>query len=232
MTISSDSDVEAAEASASLQARVEEQVAQNDDLGNRLEKLHLTVEERTWIEPPPPPQPDPGALNNPDVHKLDSDTQATLDHILENSTVYRRANNRASTTLSSSSTISRSWSILSGLSMAQMSHVGVLNLPLQDTEIERFRLLADLPNNNAVLQNTRAHLTASDSAPGGSNEDTVPSAVVEPELAIPPTPALHIVKPSPKPEFKRIRKELEAASRDPPSMLSFGLVGDDLVRSL
>jgi hypothetical protein len=155
----SNSDIEAADATATLQQQIEEQVAISTELSERLERLQLSIEGQELIEPENPSSIDDDS-SNAQIHP---DYQATLDEILENSTVYKRAMYRSNNAASSSSVVSRSWSIISGISMTQISVLAVLNLPLYDTEIERFRQLTNAPedrNSFSSRKSIGAHSSA------------------------------------------------------------------------
>ncbi|KAF2999221.1 hypothetical protein E8E13_001447 [Curvularia kusanoi] len=143
--VTSNSVIEAADAAATLRLHAEEQAARSTDMCERLERMQLSIESLEITEPGALPlnlletDPDSGIAEQVPVN------QATLDQMLENTIVYRRAVRRTGNLAESDSVISRSWSILSGISMAQISVLAVVNLPLDEIELERFRKLADLP---------------------------------------------------------------------------------------
>lgn len=85
------------------------------------------------------------------IHTAQKNTpvqQTNFDAILHSSRVYSRVQDREVDAISMVPTMrsSRAWSILSGISMAQISLVAVIHLPLSDSELQRFRSLCSLAN--------------------------------------------------------------------------------------
>ncbi|KAK3382735.1 hypothetical protein B0T24DRAFT_21788 [Lasiosphaeria ovina] len=168
--IQCESNVEAFDSAASLQDHIGQQLERDSDLASRLQQLDLPpgAIELDDLTPLGPGSPDGdtvesaevevqvGALGNshppgpppiPPSSNVTADAasmpQANFDDILSESWVYNRNRDRetdaASTILT---TRSRAWSILSGLSLAQISVIAVIKLPLNEMELKRFFLLA------------------------------------------------------------------------------------------
>lgn len=208
---SSNSDIEAADAAAALQAQIEEQVAMSTDISQRLERLQLSIEDQGNVEPGPSDSSDSPS---------DPSYQATLDEILENSTVYKRALHRFSNAASSSSVVSRSWSIISGISMTQISVLAVLNLPLYDNEIERFRQLAAIPDEDPPEYGKI--VPTADARFGLQQPLPATSSLMRPVKNSTRRP----IEESGK-AVRRINRELSALEHDPPEHFTCCQVGDD-----
>lgn len=224
LTASSNSDIEAADAAVALQEKIEEQVAMSTDIAERLDKLQLSIEGQEIVEPETPLL----ANNESSNAQMHPDYQATLDEILENSTVYKRALHRSNNSTSSSSVVSRSWSIISGISMTQISVLAVLNLPLYDNEIERFRQLANVPDDDppnyeninqgvdgtSDLQRTDSQATSVASPSGRRNSASSRNSLAGSGGAI-----------------RRINKELASMKCNPSAQFECGPLGDDMVNA-
>lgn len=77
-------------------------------------------------------------VTDPPVH-------VTFDIVLASTRVYNRVQDREVDAMSSvSTTRSHAWSVLSGVSLAQISLIAVISLPLHESELERFRRLTSL----------------------------------------------------------------------------------------
>lgn len=84
------------------------------------------------------------------VRKSAAGAQSSYDIVLSESRVYRRVQCLEIDALTTASTTgSRSWSVLSGYSLADLSVVSVFHLPLSDEELSNFRALTlpIYPNN-------------------------------------------------------------------------------------
>lgn len=216
---SSNSDIEAADAAATLQQQIEEQVAMSTDISSRLEQLQLSIEGQGLVEPDALPENSPSVSSDSTTAPLHPDYQATLDEILENSTVYKRALSRSSNPASSSSVVSRSWSIISGISMTQISVLAVLNLPLYDNEIGRFRQLADdgPPDYGTILPSADARSSLEPVASAASSSTgRVSHASWSP------------IEVSGK-AIRRINKELASLESNPSEHFTCAPMGDDKV---
>jgi hypothetical protein len=77
--------------------------------------------------------------------------EESFDLVLASTRVYSRVDDREVDAVSSvSTTRSRAWSILSGLSLTEISVISVIKLPLYEPELIRFRRLASpLPPSNS-----------------------------------------------------------------------------------
>jgi hypothetical protein len=152
----SESDIEAHETVISLQQHIEQQVEEDSDLASRLVQLELPPGATELDEPvltggyeSPDPEEDagtvsrgtssttPGAQPSADVNytaegttEIDTPVQRGFETVLSSSQVYDRVKHRKIDAASTvSTTRSRAWSVLSGLSMAQISVIAVINLP-------------------------------------------------------------------------------------------------------
>lgn len=212
---------------------MDQQLERDNDLVSRLEELDLppgsidldgpggsdaesSSSERTEIAGPsrrdcPSPPPDAGNAGcQPDP------AQPTFNDVLSASRVYNRVQSRevdaASTILT---TRSRAWSILSGISLAQVSVIAVIKLPLYESELRRFWSLA-CPGE--ILQ-----LGATTASTSGDTESS-PSPRAEPTSNN--EAARQLTHPY---AYKRLKKELEMLERGPHTFYSAGPIGEDLV---
>lgn len=157
---------------------------------------------------PSPPSIAPTDESIPDA---DPSIETTFEVVLLTTRVYDRVKDREIDAMSTVSTNrSRAWSILSGLSLAQVSVIAVIKLPLYDSELRRFRALAcpssmstttkSAEDEEALWQDWLRDLDIIPSNGGGSNG-----------------------------ALKRIKKELVDLEREPLSNIAAGPFGDDLV---
>jgi len=105
-----------------------------------LDEQALAARDTTPTRAPSPPPIAPTDGSTPDS---DPSFQATFEIVLSTTRVYDQVKDREIDAMSTVSTNrSRAWSVLSGLSLAQVSAISVINLPLYDPELRRFRTLA------------------------------------------------------------------------------------------
>ncbi len=163
----SDSNVDAQHSAASLQDNIEQQVESSSDWVARLEQLQISPNanqpneviklvsmpphgssfEQTPLagDTPPTRAPSPPSIAQTDESIPDADpsVQATFEVVLSTTRVYDRVKDREIDAMSRVSTNrSRAWSVLSGLSLAEVSAVAVIKLPLHVPELQRFWNLA------------------------------------------------------------------------------------------
>lgn len=184
----SDFDTDASESAAALRGRTDHELLVNPDLATRLGQVELpndTVNpDRPWtttnsqiptnesceqeIGEVRVPHADEASLTGfASVRDLQLQTQDTFDQITAASRAYRRIYNRGMDADSMAETIrSRTWSILSGISMSQVTSIGVIFLPLHETEWTKFKKIAFPDTTSAELQES---LRQSPSAMSGND---------------------------------------------------------------
>lgn len=162
IAISSNSDLRAREIADTLQHHIEHEVDADGDLAARLERVQLppgavelatletslderqemAIEEAGDVSASRFTTPQPQELPASDVPEPDAGTLATYDAILAKSRIYDRVKDREMDAMSTATTSrSHAWSVLSGVSMAQISVVAIISLPLHEVELQRFRQL-------------------------------------------------------------------------------------------
>ncbi len=91
--------------------------------------------------------PQPQEIPELDVPEAEPGVQACYDAVLATTRVYDRVKDRNVDALTSvSTTRSHPWSVLSGISMAELSVIAVISLPLYEPELRRFRHLVSPVN--------------------------------------------------------------------------------------
>jgi len=129
--------------------------------------------------------------------------------VLASSRVYSRVQHGDVDAISSvSTTRSRAWSVLSGLSLTQISIISVLKLPLYDAELTRFYRLASASFTTLVGFEIDGDQS---SAMQGSH----PPIIVEKRYL--------------NGAMRRLQRELVDLARDPPHYIAAGPVADDMV---
>lgn len=219
--------LEARENASSLREHIGQQLEKSTDLVSRLRQLDLpstsieleglrasdaesSRQERIEIARPSrhnclsPPQDVKNANYNTDP------VESSFNVVLSASRVYSRVQSREVDAVSTIlTTRSRAWSILSGLSLDQISIIAVIKLPLSDLELGRFWSLASLDKLGATFANR-------------SEEWHKPLYRGRRIYSNISTPSHTLL-------YKRLNKELSLIERDPPRFCSAGLVGESIV---
>lgn len=250
--IISDSDLDARENANSLQRLVEQQVELDSNLSIRLEALQLPPAamkpdkldcspsgepqepEDTELAPLTPTRP--GSPRHHDhgnnaIPELGLPIPETFEVILSTTRVYHRVRDREPDDRTSvSTTRSHAWSVLSGLSLAEISVIAVIKLPLHKAELERFRRLAS-PSWIAYGSVAGEYFAEFENYPLWQSEenDNLRSAGRLPE-DFQRRYGLLSRSNSGSPSMIRIAEECRALARDRSPSISVGPVGDALVR--
>lgn len=154
------------ESAGSLQQHIDREVESSPDLAGRLERLQSPLDSATTeldelatgvcdkdrktekadagdATPTRSGSPVHGASGDDGVAETKSSVQENYDVVLAATRIYARVEHREADAISSIfSDRSHAWSALSGLSLAQVSTVSVIQLPLYQSELERFQRLA------------------------------------------------------------------------------------------
>jgi hypothetical protein len=245
----SESDLDAQESATFLRSQVEEQVESNSEMTARLEKLELPEDqngledalielmreilerddqklEDVTIEPPGTSsgyQLKPGETSDPLVLVSES-----YDVVLSNTRVYGRVSDKQIDAVTTISTIrSHAWSVLSGLSLDQISVVAVIKLPLSETELKRFQKLASSVTSTTTSPKNRLY------------DEYYPSSHLEPHKDEGWLLDYGVIRPEDynfchygRGALTRLKKELRDIAAEPPYMCSAGPVDehqDDIV---
>jgi len=175
----SDSDLRAGEAADDLRRRIEQEVELDSELTQRLESLQLPPDAIQRLRES---DSRPGSLVNvasPIQEAISDDLECgnlepshkaltveeSFDLVLASTRVYSRVGDREVDAVSSvSTTRSRAWSILSGLSLTEISIISVIKLPLYEPELIRFRRLASpLSPSNSSSSNFNSNFNSDNS---------------------------------------------------------------------
>jgi hypothetical protein len=182
------------------------------------------------------------AFGNDGVPEVDSSVQDTYDVVLAATRIYRRVEDREVDAISSVSTNrSHAWSALSGLSLAQVSTVAVIQLPLYQPELERFWRLASPSTMDSLSTLAEPSVSQQNSLGTYSGLFTGRRSQVQHEYPHHTDGWLREygiisewgITPGPdgtaRGTLTRIHKELKNIECDPPGMLSVGPIGDEMV---
>ena len=198
-----------------------------------------------------------GIVAAPDsISEADPGLHRVFDHILQNSRLYERVKDRSTDCGAST----RSWSVFTGLSMAQISTVGVIDRPLTDMELQRFRSMVrlspsstlssfkldtrglvesnlseseyrHLPSRLAISTRQRHVPTEHSKYKNEEWKETYGCGKINRSLY--PGSHADIKRLSPdRGTLKRVNQELHDLGQDPPPRCSLGPIGDNLVQLL
>jgi hypothetical protein len=169
MAFLSDSDLRAGEAADDLRRRIEQEVELDSELSRRLESLQLPPDAIQRLRESDSRPRSPVNVASPIQEAISDDLECgnlepshkaltveeSFDLVLASTRVYSRVDDREVDAVSSvSTTRSRAWSILSGLSLTEISVISVIKLPLYEPELIRFcRLASPLSPSNSSSSN-------------------------------------------------------------------------------
>jgi hypothetical protein len=181
------------------------------------------------------PSPPPIAPTDESIPEADPSVQATFEVVLSTTRVYDRVKDiDAMSTVSTNR--SHAWSILSGLSLAQVSAIAIIKLPLYDPELRRFWTLASPMSTTATLAERYSYETE-DSILDPAGARSRPRRAEQDEAwlryyGVVPSDGSSWRIPSAgsgwrSGALKWIRKDLADLERDPPLSVVAGPIADD-----
>ena len=259
IAIFSDSGLRAREVADTLQRYIETQVTTDADLATRLERIQLSpdaIELQTLDENRDKGQgiaisdagnvplvrvatPKPQEMPALDVPEADLGMQASHDARLATSRVYDCVRDRDMDANSSATSSGfHPWSVLSEVSMAIISVIAIISLPLHEPELKRFRQLVSPAAHDTDLDPGAEVLPDDEllSEPSGAGPSTqIRDRLLHTESHLTEEFRRHYGlfwdsdgAPTAS-SSKNVKRQLAIFDRDPPSGCSTGPIGDDLV---
>ena len=248
----SESDLDARQNATSLQRHVERQIETDSDLSLRLEELQPAPDEKELDKLDCSLSTDSEDLGDSGLGTLTStharglqhhdhgsssdsvpglSTPETFEAVLSATRVYDRVRDRGVDDRTSiATTRSHAWSVFSGLSLAEISIIAVIQLPLHKAELQRFREIGSPSwNDSDSLQNVHFDgfhdhdLWESDEAANILRSAGRLSDIFQRHYGLMSRPY------DGKPSLVRLKKELSDLEGYPPRSITAGPMEDALV---
>ena len=227
-----------------MQENIEQQLEGDSNLASRLQQLDLPpgaveldelapfepkssgdsdatieIQDSNSVDHPSPSRSPRLSIGDDPIPDMDDTAQATFNEVLSASRVYARVEDREVGGISTIlTTRSHAWSILLGLSLARISVVAVIKLPLHEAELRQFRFVAFPSTTNSTGTFSRIYPMA-----GGKDVEWLR------HFGLMDKPLNLNISDYGRANLKRIGKELAGMARDPLPYCGAGPIGENMV---